>query len=269
MANMTVPLWRQSNFLKLWTSQTISQIGSQVTFLALPLVAVLTVDASPAEMGVLTAMGSLPPLLFGLHVGVAVDRRNRRPLIVMSDAGHAVLLGLIPIAWLLGTLTMEWLYVIAFLTGALSLVAGIAHQALLPAIVARDQLVDANSKMALSATAAQVAGPTLASGLVQIFTAPVAIAADAVSYLLSALMISRIRVVESTISRTRRRGRVWHDIVQGLRLALGDERLRALIGARVLLNFFNAMLEAVFVIYIIQELGIAVALIGIIFSIGG
>ncbi len=268
MASMTVSLWRQPDFLRLWTSQTISQIGSQVTFLALPLVAVLTVNASPGEMGLLTAMGSLPPLLFGLHAEVAVDRRNRRPLIVMSDAGRACLLGVIPAAWLMGMLTMEWLYVIAFLTGALSLVAGLAHQALLPAIVAREQLVDANSKMALTATAAEVAGPTLASGLVQIFTAPVAIAADAASYLVSAVIVSRVRVVESTITRTRR-GRVWHDIVQGLRLALGDERLRALIGARILLNFFNAMLEAVFVLYIIQELGIAVALIGIVFSIGG
>jgi len=269
MASTVGPLWRSPDFLRLWGSQAISQLGSQVTFLALPLTAVLTVGATPAEMGLLTAMSSLAPLLFGLHVGVAVDRRNRRPLIVVSDVGRACLLGLIPIAWLLGILTMEWLYVIAFLTGALSLVAGLAHQALLPAIVAREQLVDANGKMALTATAAEVAGPTLASSLVQLLTAPVAIAADAASYLVSALMISRTRVSESTSARPRRRGQVWRDIVHGLRLALVEERLRALIGARILLNFFNAMLEAVFMLYIIQELGIAVAVIGIIFSIGG
>jgi MFS family permease len=269
MTDSTASLWKHPDFLRLWLSQAISQIGSQVTFLALPLTAVLTVDATPGEMGLLTAMSSLPPLLFGLHAGVAVDRRNRRPLIVMSDVGRACLLGTIPVAWLLGILTMEWLYVIAFLTGALSLIAGLAHQALLPVIVAREQLVDANSKMALTATAAEVAGPTIASSLVQFFTAPVAIAADAVSYLVSALMLSRIRTSETGHARAPLRGRMWRDIAQGVRLALGEERLRALIGTRVLLNFFNAMLEAVFVLYIIRELGIAVALVGIIFSIGG
>jgi MFS family permease len=262
-------LWKHPDFLGLWLSQAISQIGSQVTFLALPLTAVLTVDATPGEMGLLTAMGSLPPLLFGLHAGVAVDRRNRRPLIVMSDVGRACLLGTIPVAWLLGVLTMEWLYVIAFLTGALSLIADLAHQALLPVIVAREQLVDANSKMALTATAAEVGGPTLAGSLVQLFTAPIAIAADALSYLFSALVLSRIRTRETGRGRTLPRGRMWHDIMEGLRLALGEARLRALVGTRVLLNFFNAMLEAVFVLYIIRELGVAVALLGIIFSIGG
>lgn len=262
-------LWKQPDFLRLWASQAISQIGSQVTFLALPLTAVLTVDATPGEMGLLTAMSSLPPLVFGLHAGVAVDRRNRRPLIVMSDVGRACLLGTIPIAWLVGVLTVEWLYVIAFLTGALSLVADLAHQALLPEIVTREQLVDANSKMALTATAAEVAGPTLAGGLVQFFTAPVAIVADALSYLFSALVLSRIRTQETGHVRAPRRGRMWPDIVQGVRLALGETRLRALVGTRVLLNFFNAMLEAVFVLYIIRELGVAVALIGVIFSIGG
>lgn len=240
-----------------------------MTFLALPLTAVLTVDATPGEMGLLTAMSSLPPLLFGLPAGVAVDRRRRRPLIVMSDVGRAGVLTTIPAAWLLGILTIEWLYVVAFLTGALSLIAGLAHGALLPVIVPREQLVDANGKMALTATAAEVAGPTLASSLVQFFTAPVAIAADAVSYLVSALMLSRLRTKEDIGQGPGTRRRYWPDMVQGVRLALGEERLRALAGTRVLLNFFNAMLEAVFVLYIVQELGLAVGLIGIIFSIGG
>jgi len=262
-------LWKHPDFLRLWTSEAISQIGSQVTFLALPLTAVLTVDATPAEMGLLTAMSSLPPLLFGLPAGVAVDRRRRRPLIVMSDIGRAGVLATIPAAWLLGILTIEWLYVVAFVTGALSLIAGLAHGALLPVVVPRDQLVDANGKMALTATAAEVTGPTLASTLVQFFTAPVAIAADAVSYLVSALMLSRMRTKEDIRPGTGARRRYWPDMVQGVRLALGEERLRALVGTRVLLNFFNAMLEAVFVLYVIRELGIAVGLIGVLFSIGG
>lgn len=265
----SVSLWRHGEFRKLWVSEAISQIGSQVTFLALPLTAVLTVDATPGEMGLLTAMSSLPPLLFGLPVGVAVDRRRRRPLIIMSDVGRAGVLSAIPAAWLLGILTIEWLYVVAFVTGTLSLIAGLAHGALLPAVVPTDQLVDANGKLALTSTVAEVGGPTLATSLIQFFSAPVAIAADAASYLLSALMLSRMRTKEDRGSGVGAHGRYWPDMVQGVRLALGEERLRALVGTRVLLNFFNAMLEAVFVLYIIQELGIAVGLIGIIFSIGG
>lgn len=265
----SVSLWRHGEFRKLWVSEAISQIGSQVTFLALPLTAVLTVDATPGEMGLLTAMSSLPPLLFGLPAGVAVDRRRRRPLIIMSDVGRAGVLSAIPAAWLLCILTIEWLYVVAFVTGTLSLIAGLAHGALLPAVVPTDQLVDANGKLALTSTVAEVGGPTLATSLIQFFSAPVAIAADAASYLFSALMLSRMRTKEDRGSGAGAHGRYWPDMVQGVRLALGEERLRALVGTRVLLNFFNAMLEAVFVLYIIQELGIAVGLIGIIFSIGG
>jgi MFS family permease len=269
MTVATPSLWRQPDFLRLWTGNAISQVGSQVTFLALPLTAVFTLDASPGEMGLLTAVGSLPPLLFGLHAGVVVDRRARRPLIIMCDAGRAFLLGLVPVAWFLGLLTIEWVYVVAFLVGALSLLASLAHQAMLPAIVSRHQLVDANGKLAMTATAAEVAGPTLASALVQFLSAPVAIAADAASYLVSGVLLSRIRSPEPARVATNRQGRMWDDILQGLRAALDDARLRALIGSRVLLNFFNAMLEAVFVLYIIHELGLAVALLGIAFSIGG
>lgn len=269
MTSTPPSLWKHPDFRRLWTSEAISLIGSQVTFLALPLTAVLTVDATPGEMGLLTAMSSLPPLLFGLPAGVAVDRRRRKPLIIMSDVGRAGVLSAIPAAWLLGILTIEWLYVVAFVTGTLSLIAGLAHGALLPAVVPREQLVDANGKLALTATVAEVGGPTLATSLIQLFTAPVAIAADAASYLLSALMLSRMRTKEDMGPATGTRGRYWPDMVQGVRLALREERLRALVGTRVLLNFFNAMLEAAFVLYIIRELGIAVGLIGIIFSIGG
>lgn len=262
-------LWRHGEFRKLWISGAISQIGSQVTFLALPLAAVLTVDATPGEMGVLTAVGSLPPLLFGLPAGVVVDRRQRRPLMIASDVGRAIVLGTIPLAWLLGVLSIEWLFAAAFLTGALSLIAGLAHGALLPVVVPPERLVDANGKMALTATAAEVTGPTIASFLVQLVTAPVAIAADAASYLFSAFVLSRMRIAETLSPHANRPARMVPEIMRGLRLALGEDRLRALIGTRVLLNFFNAMLEAVFVLYIIRELGVAVALIGFIFSIGG
>lgn len=268
MVSGSVSLWRHPDFLRLWASQTISQIGSQISFLALPLTAVLTLDATPTQMGLLTAMSSLAPLLIGLQSGAVIDRRERRPIIIACDVGQAVLLGCIPLAWATGMLSIELLYVVAFLTGALALISNVAHQALLPVIVERERLVDANSKMALTGTVAEVAGPTLAGTLVQLLTAPIAIAADAASFLASALVLSRIRAREPNTNQAHHRRRIRQDVLAGLRLALGESRLRALIGSRALLNFFNAMLETVFVLYIVRELELEVALIGVIFSIG-
>ena len=261
-------LWRQPDFLKLWTGQAISQIGSQVSFLALPLTAVLTLDATAAQMGLLTAMSSLPPLLIGLQAGVVIDRRERRPIIIASDIGSAVLLGCVPLAWATNTLSIEMLYLIAFLIGSLSLISSVAHQAFLPVIVRRRHLVDANSKMALTSTIAEVAGPTLAGSLVQLLTAPFAVAADAISFLVSALLLSRIRTTEPGPGSVPRRHHIWRDVREGLQMALGETRLRALIGSRAVLNFFNAVLETVFVLYIVHELEIGIALIGVVFSIG-
>ncbi|HYH11292.1 MAG TPA: MFS transporter, partial [Thermomicrobiales bacterium] len=191
-----VSLWRHADFLKLWASESVSQIGAQIAFLALPLTAIVTLDATPGQMGLLTATSSLPPLLVGLQSGAVIDRRERRPIMIASDVGRAILLGCVPLAWATNTLSIEILYLIAFLIGTLTLISSIAHQAFLPILVARQRLVDANSKMALTSTAAEVAGPSLAGGLVQVFAAPLAITANACSYLVSALLLSRIRVTE-------------------------------------------------------------------------
>lgn len=144
MVTNDASLWRQPDFLKLWASQATSQIGSQVSFVALPATAILTLDATPGEMGVLTAMSSLPPLLIGLQSGAVIDRRERRPIMIATDIGSAVLLGCVPLAWLMNALTIELMYLIAFLTGALALISNVAHQAFLPLVVERKHLVDAN-----------------------------------------------------------------------------------------------------------------------------
>lgn len=263
-----VNVWRQPDFIKLWASQAVSQIGAQVSFLAVPLTAVLALDATPAQMGLLTAMSTVSPLLVGLQSGAVIDRRERRPIIVCSHIGRAILLGCIPLAWAIDMLTIEMLYLVALLTGMLTLISSVAFQALLPSIVARTHLVDANSKLALTSTASEVAGPSLAGGLVQLLTAPLAIAADACSFLISAYLLTRIRGAEQEPGRLHHRSRILHDVWVGMRMSMGESRLRALIGSRALLNFFNAMLETVFVLYIVNELGIGAGLIGVIFSIG-
>lgn len=268
MATPSVSLWRHPDFLKLWAGQAVSQLGSQITFLALPLVAIVTLGASPAQMGILTALGAVPPLLMGLHAGVAVDRRRRQPLLIGSDLGRALLLALIPLAWAFDALSIGLLYLVAFLSGALSLIFGLAYQAFLPALVRRDQLVDGNSKLELSNTAAEVAGPSLAGILVQLLSAPIAIAADALSFLASAFILARIRVVERVPKRGGERRTFLADIRQGLFAALSDARLQALIGSGSIIAFFNAMLETVFLLYIVDVLGIDAAMVGLSFSIG-
>jgi MFS family permease len=261
-------LWKNANFMRLWVGQTISQVGSQFTTLALPLVAVLTLEASTFEMGLLTAAGAFPTLLAGLHAGALVDRRRRRPILIAGDLGRAALLALIPLAWALDVLSMGLLYAVALSSGLLSLFFDVAYQAFLPSVVPRDRLIDGNAKLALSQTVSMTGGPGLAGGLIQLLTAPVAIFFDACSYLGSALMIARIRVREPAPSRDDRAGRLWAEIREGLALVAGDRRLRALVGVTAQIGFFNAMLDAVFILYVARQLRVEPALLGAIFAVG-
>jgi len=175
-------LWRHVDFMKLWTGETVSQLGTQVTQLALPLAAILVLKASAFQVGLLAALEFLPFILFGLPAGVWVDRLRRRPVLIAGDVLRVLTLGSIPVAYKLGTLHIGQLYAVAFLTGIGTVFFDVAYQSYLPALVERDQLVDGNAKLEMSRSAAQLGGPALGGFLVQLFKAPVAIAADAVSY---------------------------------------------------------------------------------------
>lgn len=261
-------LWHHADFMKLWAGQTISVIGSQISFLVLPLVATITLGASPLQMGFLTAASSLPSLVIGLHAGALIDRHERRPVMIASDIGRAILLGLVPVSWAIGLLSMELLYVVAILGGMLTLFFDVAYQAFLPTIVDRDRLTEGNSKLAQSSAAAEIVGPTLGGWLVQLLTAPFAIVVDAVSYLVSALLLARIRTSESKPTQADRSRRLSAEIGEGLRIVLGDPTLRVIVGSRGILNLFNAMLEAVFVLYIVKSLGVSAGALGFIFAVG-
>jgi len=261
-------LWHHADFMKLWAGQTISLIGSQISFLVLPLVATITLGATPLQMGFLTAASALPSLVIGLHAGALIDRHERRPVMIASDIGRAILLGLVPLAWAIDLLSMELLYVVAILGGMLTLFFDVAYQAFLPTIVDRDHLVEGNSKFAQSAAAAEIAGPTLGGWLVQLVSAPFAIVVDAISYLVSALLLARIRSSEPKPVSSDRPQRLSAEISEGLRVVLGDPRLRVIVGSRGILNLFNAMLEAVFVLYIVRSLGVSAGSLGFIFAAG-
>ena len=262
-------LWRHADFRTLWIGQTVSVFGSQITMLAVPLLAALTLEASAWEMGVLVAAGRLPLLLFGLVAGVWVDRLRRRPLMIATNLGRALLLGVIPLAALLGALRIEHLYVVTFLAGVLALLFDVANQAYLPAIIPRHQLVDGNGKLELSRSVAQVAGPGLGGALVQFITAPLAILLDALSFVASAVCLGLIRAPEPAARPRHERAPVLVEIRDGLRAVGANPALRAIAGATATLELFWSVMYAVFVIFATRDLGLSPALLGVVMALGG
>ncbi len=261
-------LWRQTAFLKLWAASTISQAGSQVSLLALPLTAVLVLGAAPAQMGLLVAAGEVPSLLFGLFAGAWVDRLRRRPLLIAADVGRALLYGSIPTAALLGRLQIGQLYLVAFSGGALGVLSGVASGAFLPSVVAPEQLVEANSRFQATRSAAQVVGPGLAGVLVQALTAPVAVAVDALSYVVSAFLLGRLRTPEPA-SPGRSRPAIWRQIAEGIRVTLHHPLLGWIALATVLGGFFDSAFFSQYTLYVTRELGLAPSALGAIFALGG
>ncbi len=258
-------LWRHPDFLKLWIGQTISVFGSQFTALALPLIAVVTLRATPADMGVLTAMQTAPFLLIGLFTGVWVDRLRRRPVLIAGDLGRAALLGLVPILALTGALRMTHLYVLSLLYGVLTVFFDVAYQAYLPSLVDRAQLVEGNTKLEASRSTAQVAGPGIAGVAIQALSAPLAIALDAVSFVISALFIGLIRCPEAVPHRAQ--SAMLAEVREGLGVVFGDPYLRAIAGCTGTSNFFGAALWSILILYATRELQLTPAAIGLIFSV--
>jgi MFS family permease len=256
------------DFLRLWTGQTVSVFGSQVTLLALPLAAVLTLHAGSFRMGVLAAAGMLPWLVFALPAGVWTDRRpRRRRILIATDLGRAAILLTVPIAAAFDVLSFWQLAVVAFAAGTLTLFFNLAWVSYLPTLVPREQLVDANSKLMTSTSAAQIAGPTFAGALVGVATAPFAILVDACSFLVSAAFLARIRTPEQ--ERPVAAARPWrHDLAFGLRFVGRDLLQRSIAGSAATLNFFGAAQMAIVVLYASTELGMTPGLIGLAFAAG-
>ncbi|CAN5223710.1 MFS transporter [soil metagenome] len=234
----------------------------------MPLTAILLLDANAIQMGILAASLNLPALVVGLFVGAWVDRLQRRPLLIAADIGRAILLMSIPAAALLDLLTIEHLYVTAFLVGFLTLVFDVAYRSYLPSLVSRERLIEGNSKLELSRSAAEIGGPGLAGALIQVATAPFAILVHAVSLLFSALFLGAIDASEAAAPARDPERRLWRDIADGLRLVFGHPMLRAIAGCAGTIGFFNAILETVLILYIVQELGLSPGVIGLIFAAG-
>ena len=261
-------LWANSEFLKLWAAQTISFFGSQITMLALPLAAAVSLEASATQMGLLRTADLAPGLLVGLFAGALIDRLRRRPILILADVGRAKLLASIPLASYLGILHMSQLYVVAFLGGILTVFFDVAHMSLLPSLVPRDRLVEGNGKLEVSRSIAMIAGPGVAGILVQLFTAAVALIFDAVSFLGSALLLVLLRAPEPPAAAPAARPGFWAEVSEGLRAVWGQPLLRAMALSLCVFNFFYNMIGAVYVLYVVRELGIAPATLGLIYTLG-
>jgi MFS family permease len=261
-------LWRHGNFMRLWIAQTISQFGSQITQLGLPLTAALVLGASPVQMGILGAAEFAPFLLFGLFAGVWVDRLPRRPILVWSDLGRGLLLATIPAGASLGLLRMEQLYVVGFLTGVLTVFFDVAYQSYLPSLIEREHMVEGNSKLELGRSAAQIAGPGVAGGLIQLVTAPLAILLDALSFAISAAFLFGIRRAEPQPERRADAGNIWREIGQGLAVVLKNPLLRPIAFCTATSNLFGNVGFAVFILFVTRELGIDAGTLGLLFTLG-
>lgn len=260
-------LWHHPNFPKLWASETISQFGTQFSGLGIPFTAAL-LHATELDYGILFGSAQLPFALFALFVGVFVDRHRRKRIMVFANIGRGILLGLIPLAFFIGWLNrlgMPLLYAVSFLVGLLTVFFDVSYQAILPSIVERDQISEGNRRLEASRSTAQVVGPSIAGVAVQIVTAPVAIAIDALAYIGSASFLSRIRT-EETVQATPHS--VMHDLREGLNVVLKNKLLRSIAGSTGTSNLFSSALFAAAFGYLVNQLGFTPGLFGLIFTLG-
>jgi MFS family permease len=264
-------LWRHADFLKLWSAETVSQVGSQVSGLALPFVAIVTLDVSAFEVALLSVVEFAPFILVTLPAGVLVDRLPRRPILVVGDFARAALLATVPLAYAFDVLTIWQLYAVGFAFGVCTVFFDVAYQSYLPSLVERDQLVEGNSKLEISRSGAQIGGPGIAGGIIEILTAPVAILADAVSFVASGLFVLGIRKREPRLERAapgEKGPGMKAELMEGLRYVLGHRLLRWIAASTATYNFFGNLMFAIFLVYAVRDLGMSAGLIGVILAVG-
>jgi MFS family permease len=258
-------LWHHLEFRRLWIGETVSQFGTQVTFLALPLLAILVVHASTFEVGLLTALDTLGFLVVGLPAGAWVDRMRYRSVLIVNDLLRAAALGSIPLAYALDVLTIGQLYVVAVVAGVCTVFFDVAYQSYLPELIDRADLVEGNAKLQASESVSQIAGPSLGGVLIQALHAPYAILVDAVSFLWSAAWVGAIQVrpPKPEPKPDRHLGR---EIKEGVVFVVRNRMLRSIAMCTGSSNLFSSMIFAVFYVLLARELGVSPGIIGVIMS---
>jgi MFS family permease len=267
MAPARTTLWRHRDFLLLWSGETVSHVGTTVGQLAVPLLAVTALGATPWEMGLLTAAGTAAFLLVGLPAGALLDRVRRRPVMIAADLARFALFGSVPLAWWFDVLTFPQVLVVVLVGGAATVFFDVAYQSVLPSVVGREGLVEGNTKLESTRGAADAAGPALGGGLAQLVGAANAVLLDAVSFLVSAAALARMRGREEVPARSGRSLRA--EIGEGLRYVLGHRLLRPITACTGTANLFGGALMAVQVIYLATELDLPAGAVGLVLSAAG
>jgi len=259
---------RDRNFLRLLVGETVSNLGSTVSGFALAIVAVALLEATPRQMGLIRALGEVPAVALGLFVGLWVDRFSRRRLLVVLNILAAATVASVPIAYLLGALSIGQLFGLALIIGVLGAFWEPAWNSFLPAVVTNDRLVDANSKLTVSNSAVGVVGPGFAGVLIEVLTAPIAMVVDAISFLVAAVSVNGVRSRERPAPSDEDRAPIRRRIGEGLRVAFLDPMQRAITAPQVLLYFVDALSLSVYVIFVLRVVGLTPGALGVVFMVG-
>jgi MFS family permease len=261
-------LWRHPDFLKLWTGQTISEFGSQVSGLAIPWLAAVSLHATPLEFSILGLLGFLPFMLFALPAGVWVDRLRRRPILIAGDAARAQLLAYIPIAWAIGILDIWQLMALQFVIGICTVFFDVAYQSYLPSLVDRDQLIEGNSKLQTTVAAAGIGGPGLAGVLIGVLTAPYAVALDAASFVISTLFMIPIRAQETLPEREAGapKPKMLPELKEGVAYVVRHPHLKWIAMCTGSSNFFGQVAFSIGLLYMARTLHISSFWAGVVFA---
>jgi MFS family permease len=266
----TGALWGHGDFMKLWTGQTISELGSQISGLAVPILAACALHATPFEFAALGVLNFLPFILFALPAGVWVDRLRRRYILIACDAARVVLLAVIPALWALDVLQMWHLLVLQFVIGIFTVFFDVAYQSYLPALIEREHLVEGNSKLQLTVSVTQVAGPPVAGALIAALTAAYAIVADVASYVVSTIFMVTMRHRETPPKHDEAnpRPKMWPQVKEGLNWVVGHPWLRSIAACTGTSNFFSSLAFSILTLYMIRTLHLSNIELGFVFAVG-
>ena len=263
------PLWRQSDFLHLWSAQTVSDFGARITREGLPMMAVLGLAATPSQLGLLAALASGAALVVGLSAGDFIDHTARRPILIAMDLIRGLVLVILPIAAWLDLLSMLQVYFAAAVVAAASVLFSIADHAYLPGLVGKAQITDANAKISLTESLAEMGGPAFAGVLFQWLTAPIAVAVNTATYFVSAILLWRIRTPEPAPA-VRSQGAGWvSGVVTGARTAWAEPRVRILLVMAGCGGLFGGFFSALYIAFVLRGLGLSPALLGLGIATGG
>ncbi|SDR74154.1 MFS transporter [Agrococcus carbonis] len=260
-------LWRDANFLTMWSGQALAQVGSQVTELAIPVLAVLLLHASELEVGLLNAAGVAAFLVVGLPAGAWIDRMRKRRVMIWADAVRAAALAALPLLWWAGVLEMWHLYAVALVVGVATVFFDVSYQSIIPSLVRKDQIAEANGKLEATRELANIAGPALGGWLVGLITAPFAILATVGTYIASFVALLRTRDHEEPRAADDR-GPILREIGEGLRWVFGNPLLLRIVGTTGISNFASTMSFTLLPIFLLRTLGLTPEAMGVIFALG-